>query len=265
MVINATSATLTAPLRIIEDGHIVGGTPRPGYEVKTLEDGRIEGLGDKSREIIERLQLNGPEEVYFRQRLRRFNHLIETLDECQRRPCRYFRSSLCDVISFNRTADQYSFNQPDVLRRMLYANVISALEAWFSDLLIASIKGCAATEMRFIDRVDFARIRKEKWSFKELIANNKSGKELLVEELEGLVYHNLGLVEHLYSSAFMGRFKAPDWLHRAVSTRHDIVHRNGRMHGTEETVDIEKHGLYSLLRNSLDLGCTLVKDVIVPE
>ena len=47
--------------------------------------------------------------------------------------------------------------------------------------------------------------------------------------LEDVVWHNLSKVQFLYSTALKVTFPVDiDQIHRAISIRHDLVHRNGR-------------------------------------
>ncbi len=65
-------------------------------------------------------------------------------------------------------------------------------------------------------------------------------------ELAGIVWHNLGRVTRMYKSTLDVTFRAIGDLMKAVSKRHDFVHRNGRdKDGNGVTVD--KSGVLELI------------------
>lgn len=134
-----------------------------------------------------------------------------------------FKSSLTETLGLAVLAPN-----SDSLARMLYANVITLLETYLSDTLRKQILKRNAVLRRFVKNHDaFKNSRKEPIS--EVFETYDRINELANEAINGLSFHNILTAKKLYKEVLATSF--PDdisELVKAVDTRHDIVHRNGK-------------------------------------
>ena len=115
----------------------------------------------------------------------------------------------------------------EALNRLLYANVITALETYMSDTFINRVLTDSAHLRRFIETTPDFQKRSLKYSdvFRAADDAADEAKRYLLD----VVWHNLARAQALYRDT-LGidiRPKLPDVV-KAVPMRHDIVHRNGR-------------------------------------
>jgi len=115
----------------------------------------------------------------------------------------------------------------NALNRLLYANVISALETYLSDTFINRVLADSAHLRRFIETTPEFKERKLSYSnvFEAADAAREEAKRYLLD----FTWHNLGKAQALYRGTLGIDFRTqlPD-VAKAVPKRHDIVHRNGR-------------------------------------
>jgi len=113
------------------------------------------------------------------------------------------------------------------LLRLLYANVITAMETYLSDLFISKVTSDPILFRRFIEKnKDF---QNEKISLSELFRAHEGIEKRVKAYLTGLVWHRLEKVKALFEEVLEIQFP-PDLsaLFKAILVRHDIVHRNGK-------------------------------------
>jgi hypothetical protein len=113
------------------------------------------------------------------------------------------------------------------LHRLLYANVISALETYLGDAFASWIFADDDLVERFV-RTNPA-FRSEKISLSEVIEKFKTIDKRVKSYLSNVVWHRLGDAAGLYKTTFGIHFLDDIRLiKRAIKDRHDIVHRNGK-------------------------------------
>ncbi|SCA55947.1 conserved hypothetical protein [Candidatus Terasakiella magnetica] len=127
------------------------------------------------------------------------------------------------------------------INRMVFVQAFSALEAYLSDTLISSVLNDRVALARVLQRDK--ELLKQKFTLHEIYSEPKLIEQKVKAYLLDISYHNLGKVSHLYKNAFgiSIKLEPENWerLHKAVSNRHDCVHRNGY------TSDGEKPSIYS--------------------
>ena len=131
------------------------------------------------------------------------------------------------------------------LRRLLYVNVITAIETYLSDAFISTVVPDPELMRRFVEINPTFRDRKIKLAdvYKEMERIEKLAKS----DLRDIVWHNLKRVKPLYKGTLKITF--PDDLEaifQAVRVRHDLVHRNGKTKDGEE-IDISKGAITDLI------------------
>ena len=115
----------------------------------------------------------------------------------------------------------------EALNRLLYANVITALETYLSDIFINRVLTDSARLRRFIETTPDYQKRSLKYSDVFRAADDATDEAM--RYLLDVVWHNLAKAQALYRDT-LGIDIRPKLLDvvKAVPIRHDIVHRNGR-------------------------------------
>lgn len=115
--------------------------------------------------------------------------------------------------------------------RMLFTQLIAALETYLADTLIEEVVGDRRSTVKLLERDE--TLSQEKISL--LVAYTKWGavEHRVKRHLNSILYHNLPKVGALYSIVFDLRLPYADEEHKArlnkaMAVRHDCVHRNGK-------------------------------------
>lgn len=134
-----------------------------------------------------------------------------------------FKASLTETLELATLASDNG-----ALAKMLYANVITVMETYLSDTLRKQVLKRDAVLRRFVKNHDaFKNTKKEPVS--EVFATYDKINELANEAIDGLSFHNIVTARKLYKEVLSTSFPDDvDELFKAVATRHDIVHRNGK-------------------------------------
>ena len=114
------------------------------------------------------------------------------------------------------------------LMRLLYANVITVMEAYLSDTLKKQVMKRSAVLRRFVQSHDaFKNSKKEPIS--EIFNTYDKILKLANDAIDEISFHNVVTAKTLYENVLSVNFpKDVAWLMKATSNRHDIIHRNGR-------------------------------------
>jgi hypothetical protein len=123
----------------------------------------------------------------------------------------------------------------NVLRRLLFANVIAALETFLSDTFINRVMGDDILFQRYLDTEKAFQERKV--PMKDALRLVTEIKAVATKELIEMVWHNIGKVRTLYADVLHVDLGDLTLIAKAINTRHDIVHRNGRQKdGTDRVI-----------------------------
>ncbi|TSP14044.1 HEPN/Toprim-associated domain-containing protein [Cupriavidus campinensis] len=116
----------------------------------------------------------------------------------------------------------------DVLLRMVYGNIITAMEAYMSDTARRFILSNPALLRRFVESDKFG-LRDKKFSLSELFAKLDTINAVVQESLEKISFHNVADIKNVFNGVFQADIPEhlTDKLAAVVGVRHDIVHRNG--------------------------------------
>ncbi|MDF1657489.1 MAG: zinc-ribbon domain-containing protein [Verrucomicrobiales bacterium] len=156
--------------------------------------------------------------------------------------------SLSQILELTHNT-QLSPEHEQTLYRMSFAAVIASLETYLSDLFISCIRG----EPLFLKRVltTDPEFKGKRYSIDEVVQFSEKFEESVIKTLEGFIWHNLDRAKKKFKSVLEIEFDEltlPKVM-RAVSVRHDIVHRNGRDKGGR------------IIRLSIDDIDTVMRDV----
>lgn len=130
--------------------------------------------------------------------------------------------------------------------RMLYASIITAMESYLSDAFISAIRCDESNCRKLIEETPELRDRSLKLG--DIYRRMDSIPKEVDDYLLGLVYHRLDKVKELYYHTLGIEFPRDlSKIFRAILTRHDIVHRNGkRQDGSAVTIGRQEiHSLSS--------------------
>lgn len=162
---------------------------------------------------------------------------FEDIEQIQAGETRFhenFISSINELIVLNRLKE----NQ--VLQRMIFSSVITAMEAYFSDTMKKNVLNRHAIKRRFVEihKPFVDKNMKEGRVFEFLDNLDKR----INEEIDKISFHNIGTVKDLYRDVLLCQLPDADIsaLIKSVETRHDIVHRNGKSTDGEMVIVTKK-------------------------
>ena len=113
------------------------------------------------------------------------------------------------------------------LMRLLYANVVTALEAYLCDFFIATATKHPEVRRRFVET--HPEFKEEKMSLSEVFQVWDEIDAKVEQCLVDLTWHNLRRVIPMFKSSLGVVFpKDLETLFKAILVRHDLVHRNGK-------------------------------------
>jgi hypothetical protein len=111
-------------------------------------------------------------------------------------------------------------------RRLLYANVIAAMETYLSDTFINRVLDDAELLQKYLDHEP--KFNQQKVPYKDIVREAGRVKAAARNELLDVVWHNIGKVKALYAHVLEVDLGDTNTIGSAIQVRHDIVHRNGR-------------------------------------
>lgn len=141
------------------------------------------------------------------------------------------------------------------LQRMVFASVITVMEAYLSDTMKSHVLNRSAVKRRFVES---HQVFKEKLAKKDMFAFLDTIDKTLNSEIDKISFHNMDTVKDLYQKVLACDFPE-DKLNRlrpSVFVRHDIVHRNGKK-SDGFSVDVSQQDVFELI----ELVKSLIKDI----
>lgn len=139
--------------------------------------------------------------------------------------CRTFSSAILDIEQLLET------QPPEPVKgcflRLLYVNVITALETYLSDVFISTVANDASLMRRFVETCPAFRSEKIPLAdvYRAMEEIEKRARSYLID----VVWHHLDRVKEMYRATLAIEFPGNIGpIFRAIAKRHDIVHRNGK-------------------------------------
>ena len=114
----------------------------------------------------------------------------------------------------------------DSLYRLLYANIISKMEAFLCDTIVNYVLSCEVHKRRFVQK--YEPLASQKFQMSAIYAKYESLDKIIKESLTSIVYHDIKLVRELYKKVADIELPYTKAIEDAIHIRHDIVHRNGK-------------------------------------
>lgn len=113
-----------------------------------------------------------------------------------------------------------------IVKKLIYANIVTCMETYLSDVLINSIFNNEKTLREFVENnPDYKGI---KFPLSEIYKKYDSLKYILKDNLSKLVYHRLKDVEKLFDALSINFPDYKEIQNVVIKNRHDIIHRNGK-------------------------------------
>ncbi|MBD8875444.1 hypothetical protein [Roseibium polysiphoniae] len=132
------------------------------------------------------------------------------------------------------------------IKRMIFAQIISAMEVYLQDKIKISVNSSYIVRFNIISRND--KLNSEKFPLRYLSSKDFIDNQIM-KYLNGIIFHNIPVVENVLKSLSHEDFNPParikERLSKAVSVRHDCVHRGG----------------YDRLGNKVTVSDAYIKDV----
>lgn len=154
----------------------------------------------------------------------------------------------------------------NTLARLLYANVITAMETYLSDTFKKQVLTRESIRRRFVETNE---VFKEKITVQDIFRKLAGLSEELVRTIDMMSFHNLDKITGLYKAVLDTQFPSPNIsdLKAAVENRHNIVHRNGKTpQGKSIDVSMEDVGtLIELVRSTVQHIDKQIKDGLLDE
>lgn len=206
-------------------------TDDPDLHLKLQDGGTLLGLTPKGVASIEVLRLNRAALVESRRRELLYKKLAEQRPELHAALLEdNFHSLFVTSITNTKTLNAVTGLSPSTdqsMRYMLYANIITCLETYLADALIATVRGSRRFMRKFVET--FHDFRDIKFILNEVFAKHDTIDEVAIRAMADVLYHDLAKVTGIYRDTLGVIFPTDIGdLYRAVDVRHDIVHRNGK-------------------------------------
>lgn len=131
-----------------------------------------------------------------------------------------------DVLKILGKIDSLDEDIKSYLYRLLYANLITSMEAYLSDTLIRYVTEYDEYLRKFTE--SYKPFKNQTFKTDEIFKRLDHLKDFVKGELGDLMYHNLPKIKPIFKESIgvdIGNIKE---LYKAVLIRHDIVHRNGK-------------------------------------
>lgn len=149
---------------------------------------------------------------------------------------KFFYDSFQNEISNVRQLNEIQLESPElliVLKRQLYITAIGALETFLSETFINVTNEKSDYFRNFVET--YPNFKERKFQLNEIYGEYDKLQDTAKKEMLEVIYHNLAKVRNMYVSTFKIEFPDISELSKAVNTRHDLVHRNGK---TKDGVDV---------------------------
>lgn len=131
-----------------------------------------------------------------------------------------------------------------ILKRQLYVTAIGALETFLSETFISLTNENPVYLRNFIET--YPNFKESKFQLNEIYKHYGKLEETAKKEIFEVIFHNLAKIRNMFISTFKIEFPKIAELSKSVSTRHDLVHRNGKTKAGEDVL-IQKETVTDLL------------------
>ncbi|MGE8019349.1 HEPN domain-containing protein [Peribacillus frigoritolerans] len=223
------------------------------------EIGQLKGKSEKAVNTISLLKLNRPALVSKREQNKLQNKLLRQLVEegysaansviDNNEYYNFFEDNI-ESLELLLTTQIHQEKQKQLFNNMIYANIITALETYLSDAFINTVISQKNYIKRFIKT--FKDYKHIKFEYSSIFESYEEIEATVTKTLLDVIYHNIFKVKGMFKDTLEVDFpKDLTTLAKAISVRHDIVHRNGKdKTGKIHTISVDE--IESLISNVKD-------------
>ncbi|WP_118842616.1 HEPN/Toprim-associated domain-containing protein [Raoultella ornithinolytica] len=138
-------------------------------------------------------------------------------------PCKACRESLAEL----ELLAGVDLSNPTLLR-MCYASMITSMETYIGDIIKREIMTRPALKERFV--ASYEEYSEMKFPLSQIHVQLRKLENRVRDTLDGIAFHNLGKAKEIFRNVLLVEFDINIFgkLCKAVGTRNDIVHRNGK-------------------------------------
>lgn len=171
-----------------------------------------------------------------------------------------YRKVTSDIVALLR------HQQPETARatlnNMLFAQVVTAIEAYLSSSFIATVVNDDHLIRRLVETDP--ELAKRQFSLREIFERWSELKVTVAKYLKDLIFHDLKKVKPMYASVLEIDLGEVGWLFKAILIRHDCVHRNGfDKDGTQNEISAE--AIVELVRQSARLVSSIEEQLLARQ
>ena len=129
---------------------------------------------------------------------------------------------------------------------MLHGHIVSAVEGYLAATFIHNVNKYQSLKRKLVETdPTFA---KQTFSMKEIFEKHSSLESTVASCLKDLIFHELKVVKPMFRTVLGHDFGDIGWLFKAVSLRHDCVHRAG-YDKENKRIDLSEENISILLEN----------------
>lgn len=162
-----------------------------------------------------------------------------------------FDATHADVIRVMEKIDSLDEEMKSYLYKLLYANLITSMEAYLSDTLIKYVTENDEYLRKFTET--YKPFKNQTFTTDDIFNRMDHLKDIVKGELRELMYHNLPKIKPIFKDSLGIDIGVIKDLCKAVLIRHDIVHRNGK----------NKEGkVHVITKENVEQLCTQVNEFI---
>jgi hypothetical protein len=123
------------------------------------------------------------------------------------------------------------------LRRQIFTGAIASMETYLSDAFINTTLNSKKLTEKFVET--FHEFREKTITLNELFDYHDKIEAICKQAMLDIIYHNLPKVKGMYKDTLGVDLGNIGKVYKAVLTRHDVIHRNGKTkEGKEVNIDI---------------------------
>ncbi len=142
-------------------------------------------------------------------------------------PLKEFHEVMKNITTLLSANDNIPPDAVSSMRRLLYANIIIAIEVYLLDTFKNEVIFNDSVTRRFVETSSV--FKENKILVSDIYKSIASIKERVDNHLKNILWHNLDQIKKLYENTFSIKFpKNTTKITQAIEVRHDIVHRNGK-------------------------------------
>ncbi|RUQ93072.1 hypothetical protein [Legionella septentrionalis] len=135
------------------------------------------------------------------------------------------------------------------LLKLLYANVITALETFLSEAFITVLFSDVSFVIQFVEKND--DFKKRKILLSDLYKEYNKIHTTIQTHLSNLIWHNISKIKRLYECTFDITFSDEiTSIYKAITKRHDLIHRGGK-NKNGDSIEITLNELKLLINDIL--------------